>query len=152
MSEDDQAQLSERLDVDRSQFNTRITLAIKSTQLARESIDNLKKQGIGLVNLGHDRFVPAANIMVAKPFSKEQAGVLADKGYKLGHTLRATVETTVGIVLSTGHPQQVMDRKVKGIFDTVAMQQQEVAFPDHLAVQHPAAAVAVSGQQAPAVQ
>lgn len=115
MSEEDQTQLSERLQVDGAQFNSRITLANKSTQLARETIDELKAQGVGLVNLGHDRFVPAANIMVAKPFSKEQAGALSEKGYKLGHTFRATVETTAGIVLSTGHPQQVMDRKVKAL-------------------------------------
>jgi len=115
MSEEDQARLSERLDVDGSQFNARITLANKTTQLARETIDELKAKGIALVNLGHDRFVPAANIMIAKPFSKAQAEALSEKGYKLGHTFRATIETTAGIVLSTGHPQQVMDRKVKAM-------------------------------------
>lgn len=115
MNEADQASLSERLEVDGSQFNTRITLANKTTQLARETIDQLKQQGIGLVDLGDNRFVPAANIMVAKPFSAAQAEALSKKGYKLDQTFNATVETTAGIVLATGHPQQVMDRKVKAL-------------------------------------
>ena len=62
-----------------------------------------------------DRFVPAANIMLAKPFSKEQGEALTGKGYKLEHEFRSTVETTAGIVLSTGYPQQVIDRKVKAL-------------------------------------
>ena len=53
MSEDDQAQLSERLEVDGTQFHARITLANKSTQLARETIDELKSAGLALVNVGH---------------------------------------------------------------------------------------------------
>lgn len=115
LSEKDQAQLTERLEVDGAQFNARITLGNKTTQLARETVDELKGQGVALVNLGDDRFVPAANIMVAKPFSKEQAKSLADKGYQLGQTFAATVETTAGIVLATGKPEQIMDRKVKAL-------------------------------------
>ena len=115
INEEEQTKLGERLEIDGSQFNTRITLANKSTQLARETVDQLKAQGVGLVDLGDDRFVPAANIMVAKPFSKEQADALSKKGYKLGQTFQATVETTAGIVLATGKPQQVMDRKVRAM-------------------------------------
>lgn len=115
LTEADQAGLSERLEVDGSQFHARITLGNKSTQLARETVDQLKAQGIALVDIGQDRFVPAANIMVAKPFSENQAKSLADKGYKLGQEFKSTIETTAGIVLSTGQPQHVMDRKVRAL-------------------------------------
>lgn len=115
LTDADRTQLSERLQIDGSQFNARITFSNKTTQLARETVDDLKANGLALVNAGHDRFLPASNILVAKPFSKDQATALAEKGYKLSHTFRSTVETTAGIVLSTGQPQQVMDRKVRAL-------------------------------------
>ncbi len=81
----------------------------------QETVDQLKAQGIALVDIGQDRFVPTASIMVAKPFSENQAKSLADKSYKLGQEFKSTIETTAGIVLSTGQPQQVMDRKVRAL-------------------------------------
>jgi len=114
MSEADQAQLSDNLKIDGSRFHSRITLANGSSQLARESVDDLKA-AIPLVNVGNDRFVPAANIILAKAFTKDQAAALTGKGYTLGGTFRATVETTAGLVLSSAHPSQVMDRRAKAL-------------------------------------
>ena len=114
MSEAEQKQLSENLKIDGSKFNTRITLANGSSQLARESIDDMNAS-IGLVNVGNERFVPASNIVLAKSFTKDQADKLTDKGYKLGSTFRSSIETIAGIVLSSAHPGQVMERRAKAL-------------------------------------
>jgi hypothetical protein len=42
-------------------FNISIQFADKSTKLARQSLDDVRGQGIGLVNIGVDRHVIAAN-------------------------------------------------------------------------------------------
>lgn len=114
MSEDDQNKLSENLKIDGAQFLSRISLANGTSQLARESVEDMKSS-IGLVNLGNDRFVPASNILLAKSFTKDQAQALEGKGYTLGSTFRSSVETSAGIVLSSAHPAQVMDRRAKAL-------------------------------------
>ena len=57
----------------------------------------MRGQGIGLVNVGADRHVVAANIKRADPFTKDDAAKLTgDRGYTLNQTFRSRVETTAG--------------------------------------------------------
>lgn len=103
------------IDIDTSRISVRIEFADKSSKLARETLDALKEQGAGLVNLGSDRFVPAVNITAAEVFSKDDAERLKGEDYTLGQTFRAKVETRAGTVLSSATPSQVMDRRAKAL-------------------------------------
>jgi len=102
-------------DADMSQFNTSITFTGHSQKLARETIDQFRDQGLAFANLGSGRFVPAANILSAEPFTKSEATAMDDKGYALKSTYRSRVVTTAGLMLSSAHPSQVMDRRAKAL-------------------------------------
>ena len=112
--EDEQRKISERLNIDASLFKSRITLANGSSQLARESIAEIEQQ-IGLVNLGDERFVPAANILLARVFSRDQAARLRNKGYNLSTIFRSSVETSAGMILSSAYPAQIMERRARAL-------------------------------------
>lgn len=121
LTEDDKVKAKESLkekkgvELDMSRLAVRIEFSDKSSKLARESLDALKEQGVGLVNLGSDRFVPAVNITAAEVFSKDDADRLKGEDYTLGQTFRAKVETRAGTVLSSATPVQVMDRRAKAL-------------------------------------
>lgn len=78
--------------------------AVCASRFARETLDALKDQGVGLVNLGGDRFVPAINI-AAEAFTKDDAERLKGDDYALGQTFRAKVETRTIAILSSATPQ-----------------------------------------------
>lgn len=61
------------IDIDTARVSIRIQFGDKTSKLARESLNDLKEQGVALVNLGSDRYVPATNITGAEAFSKEDA-------------------------------------------------------------------------------
>lgn len=103
------------IDIDTKRINVRIEFADKSSKLARETLDALREQGVGLVNMGGDRYVPAANITAAEAFTKEDAERLKGEDYTLAQTFRAKVETRAGSILSSATPQQVMDRRAKAL-------------------------------------
>ena len=103
------------IDIDPKRINVRIEFADKTSKLARESVDALREQGVGLVNMGGDRFTPAINITSAEPFTKDDAERLKGEDYTLGQTFRAKVETRAGTILSSATPQQVMDRRAKAL-------------------------------------
>lgn len=106
---------SKGIDIDPARIHVRIEFADKSSKLARETLDVLRGQGVGLVNLGGDRYTPAANITAAEVFSKEDAERLKGEDYTLGQTFRSKVETRAGTVLSSATPAQVMDRRAKAL-------------------------------------
>jgi hypothetical protein len=116
IDDNERARLVERYGEEASGFNLSIQFADKSTKLARETLDQVREQGIALVNIGANRHVVAANIKEARPFTKDEADKLAnDKGYTLNQTFRARVETTAGTLLSSATPQQIMDRRAKAL-------------------------------------
>jgi len=113
---EERARLVERYGEEAAGFNMSIQFADKSTKLARETLDDVRGQGIGLVNIGANRHVVATNIKEARPFTKEEAEKLAgEKDYTLNQTFRARVETTAGTLLSSATPQQIMDRRAKAL-------------------------------------
>lgn len=121
MTEEDKSKAKESLkekrdiEIDTKRINVRIEFADKSSKLARETLDALREQGVGLVNLGGDRFTPAANITAAEAFTKDDAERLKGEDYTLGQTFRSKVETRAGTVLSSATPAQVMDRRAKAL-------------------------------------
>lgn len=48
-----------------------------------KSLDAIREQGVALVNLGSDRYVPATNITGAEAFTKEDAERLRGDDYTL---------------------------------------------------------------------
>ncbi len=112
-----QASLKEKrgIDIDTDRLSVRIEFADKSSKLARETVEAIEKQGIGLVNVGAERYVPAANITGAEAFTKDDAERLKSDDYTLNQTFRAKVETRAGTLLSSATPAQVMDRRAKAL-------------------------------------
>ncbi|MDX2265905.1 MAG: hypothetical protein NW215_13170 [Hyphomicrobiales bacterium] len=121
LTEDDKTKAQESLkekrgiDIDKGRINVRIEFANKSSKLARETVEAIEKQGVGLVNVGAERYVPAANITSAEAFTKEDADRLKNDDYTLNQTFRAKVETRAGTLLSSATPSQVMDRRAKAL-------------------------------------
>jgi len=117
VTEEDRARLAERYDQigDASKFQLQIEFADKTTKLTVESLDDIKEQGVALVNLGSDRYVPAANIKLAQPFTKEDAAKVKEKDYTLNQTFRSRVETTAGTLLSNATAAQVIERREKAL-------------------------------------
>jgi hypothetical protein len=103
------------IDIDTGRINVRIEFADKSSKLARETVEAIEKQGVGLVNVGAERYVPAANITSAEAFTKDDAERLKSDDYTLNQTFRAKVETRAGTLLSSATPAQVMDRRAKAL-------------------------------------
>lgn len=121
MTDDDKARakvsLKEKrgIDIDEARVNIRIEFGDKSSKLAQESIEALREQGVALVNLGSDRYVPATNITGAEVFSKEDGDRLKGEDYTLKQTFRCKVDTRAGTVLSSATPAQIMDRRSKAM-------------------------------------
>lgn len=103
------------IDIDAARVNIRIEFGDKTSKLAQESLDAIKEQGVALVNLGSDRYVPATNITGAEAFTKEDADRLKGDDYTLKQTFRSKVETRAGTVLSSATPVQIMDRRAKAM-------------------------------------
>ncbi len=115
LTDEARAKAGDKLGIDASRFQARVEFADKSSKLVADSIDDLKAQGVGFVNVGGDRYVPAANIKTAEAFSKAEADALKEKGFNLSTTFRSRVETTAGQVLSQATPDQVMQRRAKAL-------------------------------------
>jgi hypothetical protein len=92
MTDEDKARAKESLkekkgvDIDVARVNVRIEFGDKSSKLAQETLEALREQGIALVNLGSDRYAPAANITGAEAFTKDDAERLKGEDYTLNQT------------------------------------------------------------------
>ena len=115
LTDDDRAKVADKLQIDASRFVARIEFADKTSLLIENTIDDLKGQGVGLVNVGADRFVPALNIKSAEAFTKADADKLGEKGFTLSKTFRSRVETVAGQVLSLATADQIMQRRAKAL-------------------------------------
>lgn len=121
MTEDDKERAKDSLkenkgiDIDTARVSVRIEFADKTSKLARETLDAIREQGVGFVNMGSDRFVPAANITGAEEFTKDDAERLKGEEYTLNQTFRSKVETKAGTILSSATPAQVMDRRAAAL-------------------------------------
>jgi hypothetical protein len=101
--------------IDTARLSVRIEFADRTPKLARESLDDLRGQGVPLVNMGADRFVPATNITGAETFSTEDAERLKGEEYTLNQAFRAKLDTKAGTMLSSATPVQIMDQRAKAL-------------------------------------
>ncbi len=93
-----------------------IQFADRSLRTAEITLDDVRAQGVAIVNVGAERFVPAANIKEATPFTKADAEKLKESGeFTLQQTFRSRVETTAGTLLSSATPQQIIERAAKAL-------------------------------------
>ena len=116
LTDEDRSKAGGKLDIAASKFNVRIEFADKSSKLAVETLDQLRGQAIGLVDIGGERHVPAINIKAADDWSKEDAAKLKDSGdYTVSQNFRSRVETSAGTILSTSTPEQVMERRSRAM-------------------------------------
>ncbi|MEO1555861.1 MAG: hypothetical protein AAFS01_05485 [Pseudomonadota bacterium] len=116
LSDEDRARIAEKYGTDTSDRQIQATFADGSQKTFTTSLDDIKGQGVGLVNLGSDRHVIAASITSAEPFTKADAEAAAEKGYTIGQTFRSRVTLSGGRqVLSSAHPSQVMDRRERAL-------------------------------------
>ncbi len=115
VGDEERARIEERYGKDASDFNVSIQFADKSSKLAVQTLDEIRQQGVALVNIGADRHVVAANIKSAEPFGKQDAAKAKENGYELSQTFRSRVETTAGAVLSSATPAQVLERRAKAM-------------------------------------
>lgn len=131
VTEEDRARIAERYEQveDASKYQLQIEFADKTTKLATETLDDIRAQGVAIVNLGGDRFVPATNIKFAEPFTKEDANKVKEKDYTLSQNFRSRVETTAGTVLSSATPAQVIERREKAIEQVAAASSKKTAGP-----------------------
>lgn len=115
LTDADRERIAAKHGADVSARQIQVTFADKSQKTYPESIDDVKEQGVALVNTGNDKFVVAANIKEAQPFTKDDAAKAESKGYKINGTFRSRVEMTSGAVLSSAHPSQIMERRAKAL-------------------------------------
>jgi hypothetical protein len=93
-----------------------IQFADKTSKTAELSLEDVRAQGVALVNAGAERYVPAANIKSAEAFSKEDAAKLTEgSDYTLTQTFRSRVDTTAGTILSSATAQQIIERAAKAL-------------------------------------
>lgn len=119
ITDEERANMAKKYDKPVADFKAKqitIQFADKTSKTADITLDQVREQGIGLVNLGNDRYVPAGNIKAAEVFSKADADKLkADGEYTLSQTFRSRVETTAGTLLSSATAQQVIERTAKAL-------------------------------------
>lgn len=113
IDKDERERIIERYGVDAADFKISIQFADKSTKLALETIDQLRRQGVGLVDIGGGRHVVVANIKSARPFTNKDAGKIGERGYSVSQDFKSRVETTAGAVLSSATPTQIMERRAR---------------------------------------
>lgn len=116
LTDEDRERIREKHGADVSDRQIQITFNDGSQKTFTESLDDIREQGVGLVNVGNDRHVVAANIKSAEPFTKADAEAATGKGYTLNGTFRSRVELVGGMtILSSAHPGQVMERRQKAL-------------------------------------
>jgi hypothetical protein len=104
------ATLREGIKADR--FVSKITMANgNGTVLSSRPVDELKAE-MEAVNIGYDRFVPAANIVQDKvvAFSKDEKSSLAEAGYDVQRAWKSSVALVNGMALSPATPEQIRQR------------------------------------------
>ncbi|MDX2287261.1 MAG: hypothetical protein NW217_00350 [Hyphomicrobiaceae bacterium] len=116
VTDEDRARMTEKYGKDVADKRISIEFADKSVKTSSLDLDAVRAQGVALVNIGSDRFVPAANIKAAEALSKDEIEKLKEGGkYTLTQTFRSRVETTAGSLLSSATPEQVIDRAAKAL-------------------------------------
>lgn len=117
-TEEDQERLGKmREGIKADRFATKLTMANgNGAVLSVRTVDQLKGE-MQAVNIGYDRYVPAANIVQDRvsAFTKDEKSSLSDAGYDVQRAWKSSVALVNGMALSPATPDQVRDRCVKAL-------------------------------------
>lgn len=114
------ANFKEGIKADR--FVTKFTMANgNGTVLSTIGVDELKT-ALQAVNIGYDRYVPAANIAQDKvtAFTKDDRSSLSGQGYDVQRAWKSSVALINGMALSPATPDQIKQRCEKALGATGA--------------------------------
>lgn len=115
-TEEDKARAaSSGINADR--FVTKFTLANgNGTVLSTIGVEELKT-ALKAVNIGYDRFVPAANIAQDRvaAFTKDEKSSLSQAGYDVQRAWKSSVALINGMALSPATPEQIKQRCEKAL-------------------------------------
>jgi hypothetical protein len=117
LTDEDRGKAGANLNIDASKFNVRIEFADKSSKLAADTLDQIRGQGVGLVGIGADRFVPATNIKAADELTEGDLARLRERAdYTLKEEFRSRVELPDGgTILSTATAEEIMALRARAL-------------------------------------
>lgn len=117
-TEEDQERLANFRDgIKADRFVTKLTLANgNGTVLSMRSVEELKA-ATQAVNIGYDRYVPAANIAQDKvaAFTRDDRSALSEAGYDVQRAWKSSVALINGMALSPATPEQIRQRCEKAL-------------------------------------
>lgn len=97
--------------VDANRFNTRVDQAGGAKSYAPETIDQIAAQGVALVEIDNQTFVPARNIERVRGISdRDRASFQERTGRVMREDFKSRVETRAGMILSTQDSRAIMER------------------------------------------
>lgn len=117
LTDEDRGKAGANLGIDASKFNVRIEFGDKSSKLATDTLDQIRGQGVGLVAIGADRYIPAANIRAADELTEEDLARLKERAdYTLKEEFRSRVELPDGgTILSTATAEEIMALRARAL-------------------------------------
>lgn len=117
-TEEDRARLvSDKKGIKADRFVSKFTMANgNGTVLSTRGVDELKTV-TQAVNIGYDRYVPAANIAQDKivAFTKDERSALSEAGYDVQRAWKSSVALINGMALSPATPEQIKQRCEKAL-------------------------------------
>ena len=103
------AKLGDHVDAER--FAMRIDYANGKKGYAPETAEDIRAQGVELLEIADDSFIPAANIVKARNLTAADRSDFEQKlGWAMRADFRSQVETRAGMVLATVDAAAVMNR------------------------------------------
>lgn len=98
--------------VDPYKFNTRIETADGQKSYAPETVQDISRQGVGLVQLDEGSYVPSENVVKAKNLSAtDRARFQKNTGREMAEKFISQVETKAGTVLATISAEKVLEQR-----------------------------------------
>lgn len=111
ITDDERASLAKLENVDADRFHTRIDEANGNKSYAPETIDQIAAQGVALVQIDKDTFVPRDNIGRVKEITNQDRKAFEKRtGRSMPKGFQSRVETKAGMVLSKAEASTIMHR------------------------------------------
>lgn len=127
--EEEQEDLARKYpEADAARFATKIVLTSEDAMLSTSKPERLQA-AFAAVNVGYDRFVPAANIVPERvtAFSKDDKKGLTDAGYAMERNWRSSIGLINGRILSPATAEQIRQRREAAIAKAEAAGSPQIA-------------------------
>ena len=112
-SEEEQEELARKYpEIEAGRFASKLVLASEDSMLATGKVEDLQA-AFAAVNVGYDRYVPAANIVPDRivSFTRDEKKGLKEAGYAMERNWRSSVGLTNGRILSPATVEQIKQRR-----------------------------------------